>query len=1412
MKHQLQNIKLLSLLLGLFPFVIAVGQVKVLHTNQPFYVSPGTEMFIEGSLETTAPQNANAIVGNDGSITVTDSLINSGGNRIFGNNLQINGSRGKLIFKGTNAQFIVGVDTINLKQVEISNTAGVTLSKTINVDSNFTFTQGNVFLDTSDINLGKDGNFINENNGNRVIGYPGSVTLEKVFSSGVNTNISGVGIQAGFTGNPGGVKIIRVHFPQEAPANGSINRFYEVIPSNNGGSINSPGSEYFDANDFANHNEDSLNVYISKDGGSVWRDEKGTRDAINDNVLVNDASVTWQLDNDINNKTIITLSEDTCDILPYVDIIEDTIPICSGGSAWLVADGVIGLERLWSNGMSNVDSIQVSTVGKYLITVINEKGCINKDSVIVVNSLDPIANFTVNQSISCLGESIVFTDASSSPNGTHTYKWSFGDSFNVGNDTSTTASPTYTYVQQGGFTTTLTITSDIGCVDTKTQSITVLPIPQVSFNVPNTCNSSVVNFDNTTTLQNQAGITYNWTFGDGNVLTNTGSSTGSSGVYTTNNTATNHTYAANGTYSVKLVASSGGCIDSIIQPVSIYPNPIASFTSTTACPNADVVFINNSTISSGSLTSDWSFGNGQTSTIQNPTQVYINSGNYSTQLVVTSDKGCKDSITQSITIHAIPVPLFTFGNVCEGIATNFINSSTNLANNNYNWNFGDGNSSTITNPSNTYTSPGTYSVQLIATSDNGCVDSVTQSITSYPNPNADFAVSNGCEESIINFANTSSVLTGSLTYSWDFNNGNFSTQSNNQQVYSIAGAKNVKLIATSNNGCVDSVIKPLQIFPLPLVNIGNNITTCGSSYILDAENIGSSYFWSNGQTSQTITATNTSDYNVTVISTNNCIQKDTVSLTLNSAVMVNLGPDASFCDSVVLDADYPNATFLWNTTATSQTVTASVSGNYSVSVIDQNNCVGTDDINVIINNSPTVNLGGNQQSCVGIPVTLDAGSQTSYLWNDNSTNQTLIVNNTGNYLVEVSNVFGCTAKDSAVITFNPLPIVNLGPDNSFCDSVILDATNAGVTYNWNTGSLDSTIIVSTSGNYTCTATIGNTGCSSTDDINVTINSSPVIELGNDTTLCSYNSITLDATISGGTYTWNTGATTSTLNVSSTGLFYVDLTDVNSCATSDSINIIVNPILIENLGNDFTLCLGADASLSSSILNGTYIWGSSNGFIENTSSISVDTSGTYWIDVIDSFGCEATDTVVVISSTSSLKAQFLAQSTVLIGDTIAFINLSFPKPYDSYWEMGDGLILTDSLPTYSYNIPGDYEVLLAVTNPQCSDTIRKTITVEPLKINQQENQLDKGLYNGIVSANLYPNPNKGEFNVKIELEKEGLVTIKVYNLTGQLLKQEFFKGKGKEIIKQYDFNYLKPGMYLYKIEVGKQVKVLKFIKL
>lgn len=155
---------------------------------------------------------------------------------------------------------------------------------------------------------------------------------------------------------------------------------------------------------------------------------------------------------------------------------------------------------------------------------------------------------------------------------------------------------------------------------------------------------------------------------------------------------------------------------------------------------------------------------------------------------------------------------FTGTNVCHGAATPFtdMSQSVNSTVTAWNWNFGDGNISTVQNPTHTYALPGSYSVQLIATNANNETDTSTSMITVYPNPEAGFTVSdvNGCAPFCVTFTDTSSISSGSISsYAWDFRNGVTSTTANPTICYPVAGNYDIKLIITSADGCTDTLEK-----------------------------------------------------------------------------------------------------------------------------------------------------------------------------------------------------------------------------------------------------------------------------------------------------------------------------------------------------------------------------------------------------------------------------------------------------------------------------------------------------------------------------------------------------------------------------------------------------------------------------
>jgi PKD repeat protein len=288
---------------------------------------------------------------------------------------------------------------------------------------------------------------------------------------------------------------------------------------------------------------------------------------------------------------------------------------------------------------------------------------------------------------------------------------------------------------------------------------------------------------------------YNWNFGDG----------------TPASTEQNpqHTYTTGGTFNVILMAAGAGGSNSINKSVTIkYPIPGANFTFTGNSSTAPctVTFSNAST---NSTSFSWNFGdNSPTSTEQNPQHIYTAGGTYSVQLTAIGEGG-SNSVTKSVIIqYPIPVADFLFsGNNSPAPCTvSFTNSSTNATT--YDWNFGDGGTSTEANPQYTFAAGGVYNIQLTAISPGGN-NSITKSvIIQYAIPTANFTFSGDDNPApcTVTFTNYSSNAT---SYIWNFGDGGSSTATNPQHTYTTEGTYIVQLTATGpggNNSITKSVI------------------------------------------------------------------------------------------------------------------------------------------------------------------------------------------------------------------------------------------------------------------------------------------------------------------------------------------------------------------------------------------------------------------------------------------------------------------------------------------------------------------------------------------------------------------------------------------------------------------------------
>lgn len=461
------------------------------------------------------------------------------------------------------------------------------------------------------------------------------------------------------------------------------------------------------------------------------------------------------------------------------------------------------------------------TAGSYDVELLVETsgGC--KDSIVQTVYVNPLPAANFSAASVCLTETTNFIDSSTISSGTITnWAWDFDD----GIGTSTAQNPTYTYANAGTYNVSLTVTSDSGCIHTITIPVNVYASPTAAFATNDVCLNTLANFNSTTSNGNGGTINqWSWDF-DYNGVTHTPDD---------NTQNPSYNYATPGTYTIQLIiTTNAGCTDTTTETITIFPSPVADFTFNDECFGTAISFTDNSNISSGSITNwNWNFDNGNNSAIQNPSELYANDGDYDVTLIVTSDNGCTDTITKNINVWPLPMVDFSPTTVCLNDFTRFIDQSNVSSGSNvaWNWDFDDNSGSTIQSPIHTYTSEGVYQVQLIVTTDKGCVDSITKAVTVHPLPEIDFSadITEGCTPVIVNFTNNSFITSGNIvSWFWNFGNAGTSTQENPTNISFINPSQaavatfGVSLTATSNEGCVskDSVVNMITSYPKPLAS------------------------------------------------------------------------------------------------------------------------------------------------------------------------------------------------------------------------------------------------------------------------------------------------------------------------------------------------------------------------------------------------------------------------------------------------------------------------------------------------------------------------------------------------------------------------------------------------------------------
>ncbi len=1451
-----------NLLLFVFLLLSFVGksQDSVVHTGELLNISSGENVYIMGSY---TDMSVTGSVGNLGTIHLQGDLRNNGTNNIFGTNAV--GVSGTLRFFGGSSSsnaHIFGTDTINFRNltIDLANPAltGNVLLKynQINASGDVRFLNGGFDLDHNVLNLVyiplssiTSGGIKVESNSARPLlltdNPDGKITLSNFpfTSSTTYSNLKGMGLGF-YLDNPlgGSPKLIRTFQSQACGDSighvGSIQRVFRMEGNTSNPLFKNASIKFLNPSELAGNNQDSMHIFVSTDRAQVWRQRVNNTGDVDSVTSVGSTIFSMGFD-----YTVITAATFSPCIMEPILInqiitgvspndtlfsIDSAIACGSPVDVRLYATGQPGAYLEWRSALSTVYIPQdptgyfpATSLGTYWVRMTNIRGCMDSISINVVPVPPGNSDIGTHPSQICIGNSVSLNPVSFTP--TSSYSWDFGDG-----TTATTSAASHLFASVGTYTITLSVTTAQGCLSSSTSTIQINALPVVSFSSGSACPGVAINFNNNTTVISlPTTVSLNWNFGDSSSGTSTGDISGSSGDIL-------HTYAIGGSYSVTLIATANGCSATTTQSISVYPAPIADFTFGSACQGFPVSFSDSSSISDMSLLNYlWDFtGAGPTSATQNPSYSYGSSaiGSYSVSLTVTSTFGCVSDTTQIITISPNPTAIFTPTNACEGASltnniASFANSTITATGNTYAWSFGDGNTGAgISGETNTYTSPGTYPVSLVVTTADGCVGSVSNNVTIYLAPSVSFSsLPSACATDAITFTNTT---TGAASYLWNFPFST-ATSTNATQTFSAAGTFPITLTATSTNSCSSAYTSSVTIDPLPTLGLGGSIITCGTTYPLEANplgiNAGSTYLWNTLDTTHTIVVALDGTYSVTVISPNGCINSESVNVTLNGTVLPTLGADATFCDHTILDAGYPGSTFSWSTGDTSRTINVIVSGTYSVTVTDVNGCIGTNSVNITIVPSTPVSLGMDIIACASTGVVLNAGIAASYLWSDGSSLSTLTVPTTGNYWVQITNS-GCSSSDTIHVTINSSPAFSLGPNVTACDQFVVNAfVGLGYSYNWNTSDITAAITITSSGNYSVLVTDIATLCSSVDSIDVIINPLPTVALGNDTSLCSYQTITLDAGNTGSSFVWNSGQTTQTISVSASGTYSVTVTDGFGCSSSDPILVTILPVFTIDLGPDKPFCPGStlilDAGLSTS--GNSYLWENSSSILATTVTYSVADTGMHYLIVHDIYNCVATDSVKVIPSNISLYAVFLAASDIVQNASIVFVNLSYPRPYTSQWYLNNVLVSNDSSPTVAFTMPisppsDTIYATLKVNNGYCTSILTKPITVNsgfsPISLEGTKPNIPKeeeALFSEINQVNLFPNPNSGIFNFYLDITKETLAMINIYSITGALVYSEKrFVSSG---VTHYDFQELNPGMYFFTIETFNAKRTLKFIK-
>lgn len=595
--------------------------------------------------------------------------------------------------------------------------------------------------------------------------------------------------------------------------------------------------------------------------------------------------------------------------------------------------------------------------GTYNVTLIttNQFGCTDSITKPVVVNVLPIAGFEPN--VVCLG---VLTEVTNTSQGATNYIYDWQDG-------TITTTGTHTYLVDGTYEVEQIAITNNGCRDTFTTNVVVNPNPVAAFTASIACFGYATIFND---LSSADVLDWQWDFGDNGAIM---------GVQDAH-----HIYTAEGNYSATLtVMNEFGCTDIEVMAVSVLAQPIAAFTNNLVCAESDIQFTNTS--QGNPILQIWDFGDGSaTSTDLNPSHVYDFGGAYDVTLIVGNSVGCIDTLEQVVNVYTVPQVDFDFNTVCIGSVTAFEDLTVDAANvqNNYHWDFGDGNTSYMQNPTYIYQNPGTYTVTLTVGNDSGCDSSFSRTYTVNAIPVADFEMDTVCMGVATTFTDISS--NSPIEWIWDFGDGTIiNGQAVEQYAYAAPGNYLVNLMVNGGGmNCQTNTYKIVTVYEVPVAQMNVDNSLCidqplvFESISTISNGVISSNHWTfgNGDSLSVeqgqLYYTQAGNYTIQLVVTANNGCQDSIAqmLTVNELPMTGLNTQPIFiCPGRQVElAAGSNLSYEWvgpnGFQSTEQVVVieqinSSFDGEYYLTVIDANGCRQMDSVTV-------QTLNGNQ--CIEI--------------------------------------------------------------------------------------------------------------------------------------------------------------------------------------------------------------------------------------------------------------------------------------------------------------------------------------------------------------------------------------------------------------------------------------------------------------